>query len=229
MSNKYFPCCLVGDYIALYQTQREALKTKFQEKDDFIQRLMAEKAAMQANVTQLQVLVRKVLAQQGHTSSLQPAQQGGHPSSPQGLHNKAYLPSTPRTPSSPQVSDAPSSSSHHLSTPYSSHYEPNVAESASVPFHLRPQHSTDAVDDNTSDADDADLESDLVGVEVEHDSTSFEATDNSHLSGDESRVNTTAAEKIMELLDQLEATSDNSGHCHVMVQCRMCTGELIVV
>ena len=42
-------CGLVvsGEYIALYQSQREALRAKFKEKDSFIQRLISEKEAVQ--------------------------------------------------------------------------------------------------------------------------------------------------------------------------------------
>ncbi len=39
----------IGEYVALYQTQREALREKFLEKDQFIQGLMAEKEAMQVS------------------------------------------------------------------------------------------------------------------------------------------------------------------------------------
>lgn len=40
----------IGEYVALYQTQREALRAKFIEKDEFIQQLMRDKAAMQVSV-----------------------------------------------------------------------------------------------------------------------------------------------------------------------------------
>ena len=38
---------LAGEYVALYQTQRESLKAKFVEKDLFIERLTSEKATIQ--------------------------------------------------------------------------------------------------------------------------------------------------------------------------------------
>ena len=38
-----------GEYISLYQTQRESLKAKFLEKDLFIQQLTNEKAVVQVN------------------------------------------------------------------------------------------------------------------------------------------------------------------------------------
>ena len=37
----------IGEYVALYQTQREALKIKFGEKDRLIQQLIQEKAVLQ--------------------------------------------------------------------------------------------------------------------------------------------------------------------------------------
>lgn len=36
-----------GEYIALYQKQRDALRAKFQEKDTFIQHLVVDRTAMQ--------------------------------------------------------------------------------------------------------------------------------------------------------------------------------------
>ena len=39
----------IGEYIALYQIQREALREKFIEKDHFIQQLIADKTAMQVS------------------------------------------------------------------------------------------------------------------------------------------------------------------------------------
>lgn len=41
------PLLSLGEYIALYQMQREALQVKFQEKDQFIQEIMAEKTITQ--------------------------------------------------------------------------------------------------------------------------------------------------------------------------------------
>ena len=38
-----------GEYITLYQSQREALRAKFKEKDGFIQRLITEKGAVQVS------------------------------------------------------------------------------------------------------------------------------------------------------------------------------------
>ena len=37
----------IGEYVTLYQTQREALKIKFGEKDRLIQQLIQEKAVLQ--------------------------------------------------------------------------------------------------------------------------------------------------------------------------------------
>ena len=37
---------LAGEYISLYQTQREALRAKFQEKDTFIQHLVVDRTSM---------------------------------------------------------------------------------------------------------------------------------------------------------------------------------------
>lgn len=37
----------IGEYISLYQLQRQALKSKFMENDRFVQQVMAEKASMQ--------------------------------------------------------------------------------------------------------------------------------------------------------------------------------------
>ena len=39
----------LGEYISLYQTQRESLKVKFMEKDLFIEQLTNEKAAIQVS------------------------------------------------------------------------------------------------------------------------------------------------------------------------------------
>ncbi len=39
----------IGEYVALYQMQREALRAKFLEKDQFIQQLTAEREAMQVS------------------------------------------------------------------------------------------------------------------------------------------------------------------------------------
>ena len=41
---------LAGEYVALYQTQRESLKAKFVEKDLFIERLTSEKATIQVRM-----------------------------------------------------------------------------------------------------------------------------------------------------------------------------------
>ena len=43
------PLLSLGEYIALYQMQREALQVKFQEKDRFIQEIMAEKTITQVD------------------------------------------------------------------------------------------------------------------------------------------------------------------------------------
>ena len=43
----YIPCCTAGEYVMLYQAQREALRAKFKEKDNFIQQLVSEKEAVQ--------------------------------------------------------------------------------------------------------------------------------------------------------------------------------------
>ena len=40
-------CCTAGEYVMLYQAQREALRAKFKEKDIFIQQLVSEKEAVQ--------------------------------------------------------------------------------------------------------------------------------------------------------------------------------------
>lgn len=40
-----------GEYVTLYQNQREALRAKSREKDHFIQQLMAEKDVVQVTTT----------------------------------------------------------------------------------------------------------------------------------------------------------------------------------
>lgn len=51
--------------------------------------------------------------------------------------------------------------------------------------------------------------------------------DSSHMTEDESHVTTATAEQIMELLDQLEESASVAGD--VVMECRHCTGELMVV
>lgn len=46
----------IGEYITLYQTQREALKAKFLEKDRLIQQLLQEKALLEVSSTNTLVL-----------------------------------------------------------------------------------------------------------------------------------------------------------------------------
>lgn len=43
----------IGEYISLYQTQREALKIKFMEKDRLIQQLLEDKAILEVSFTDL--------------------------------------------------------------------------------------------------------------------------------------------------------------------------------
>ena len=38
---------ITGEYISLYQSQRKALRLQFQQKDDFINKLLNERADMQ--------------------------------------------------------------------------------------------------------------------------------------------------------------------------------------
>lgn len=71
-------------------------------------------------------------------------------------------------------------------------------------------------------------------VDSEIDSGSFLDVENSsYVTEEGSHVTTATAEQIMELLDQLDLTSSlvergrSSGE--VVVQCRQCTGELVVV
>lgn len=53
----------IGEYIALYQTQRQALKAKFSEKDQIITQLSNEHGRMQTKVTQLHQLVMQTLSE----------------------------------------------------------------------------------------------------------------------------------------------------------------------
>ena len=46
----------IGEYITLYQTQREALKAKFLEKDRLIQQLLQEKALLEVSSANTLVL-----------------------------------------------------------------------------------------------------------------------------------------------------------------------------
>ena len=39
--------CILGEYIVLYQTQRESLKKKFEQKDNFITQLIQDKETLQ--------------------------------------------------------------------------------------------------------------------------------------------------------------------------------------
>ncbi|XP_066926327.1 golgin subfamily A member 2-like isoform X1 [Clytia hemisphaerica] len=53
----------IGEYITLYQTQRQAMKDKFTEKDDIINRISNEHGRMQTKVTQLHQLVMQMLSE----------------------------------------------------------------------------------------------------------------------------------------------------------------------
>lgn len=46
----------IGEYVTLYQTQREALKAKFLEKDRLIQQLLQEKALLEVSSSDSLVL-----------------------------------------------------------------------------------------------------------------------------------------------------------------------------
>lgn len=46
----------IGEYVTLYQTQREALKAKFLEKDRLIQQLLQEKALLEVSSSNSLVL-----------------------------------------------------------------------------------------------------------------------------------------------------------------------------
>eukprot|EP00116_Pleurobrachia_bachei_P015501 sb/3475763/ len=48
----------IGEYIALYQSQRQALRTQFRQKDDFISQLLTERSDMQGRISKLQQLVQ---------------------------------------------------------------------------------------------------------------------------------------------------------------------------
>ena len=53
----------IGEYISLYQLQRQALKSKFMENDRFVQQVMAEKASVQVQFNiQLVTFPRKKAA-----------------------------------------------------------------------------------------------------------------------------------------------------------------------
>jgi len=47
----------IGEYIALYQSQRKALRLQFQQKDSFINKLLNERSTMQSHITRLQQLI----------------------------------------------------------------------------------------------------------------------------------------------------------------------------
>lgn len=72
-------------------------------------------------------------------------------------------------------------------------------------------------------------------IDMEDSSSSLvlpDLEDLSHVTEEESHVTTATAEQIMELLDQMEMTFESgsgSGSEGVIVQCRHCTGELLVV
>lgn len=53
----------IGEYIALYQTQRQAMKDKFVEKDEIINRISKEHGRMQSKVSQLHQLVMQMLSE----------------------------------------------------------------------------------------------------------------------------------------------------------------------
>ncbi|XP_019855340.1 PREDICTED: golgin subfamily A member 2-like [Amphimedon queenslandica] len=50
----------IGEYVALYQTQREALKIKFAEKDRLIEQLTQEKAMLELRFREVQSLVKQL-------------------------------------------------------------------------------------------------------------------------------------------------------------------------
>ncbi|XP_065918604.1 golgin subfamily A member 2-like isoform X2 [Dysidea avara] len=51
----------IGEYIVLYQTQRESLKKKFDQKDRFITQLIQDKETLQGKLTELQDLVKRLV------------------------------------------------------------------------------------------------------------------------------------------------------------------------
>ena len=59
----YIILFLAGEYVALYQTQRESLKAKFVEKDLFIERLTSEKANIQVRMNNNHTCLSILLAQ----------------------------------------------------------------------------------------------------------------------------------------------------------------------
>eukprot|EP00731_Ephydatia_muelleri_P023993 Em0016g264a len=65
----------IGEYISLYQLQRQALKSKFMENDRFVQQVTAEKASMQAKLQELQGLVKQLLAERATNPSLSTGRQ----------------------------------------------------------------------------------------------------------------------------------------------------------
>ncbi|XP_053329155.1 golgin subfamily A member 2-like isoform X3 [Spea bombifrons] len=53
----------IGEYIALYQSQRAILKQRHQEKEDYVSRLAQEKEEMKAKLLELQVLVTRLVTE----------------------------------------------------------------------------------------------------------------------------------------------------------------------
>ena len=116
-------CVCAGEYITLYQTQREALRAKFKEKDDFIQQLISEKQALQVlmeggpcvdwhlclsqvQLGEVQRLMKQLVNERPHHITPSPSPTPPIPSSPSSLplhlqqlssHHHQALPSPPRT------------------------------------------------------------------------------------------------------------------------------------
>ncbi|XP_063687768.1 golgin subfamily A member 2-like [Bolinopsis microptera] len=50
----------IGEYISLYQSQRQALRLQFQQKDNLINKLLNERSDMQAHISRLQQLITEL-------------------------------------------------------------------------------------------------------------------------------------------------------------------------
>lgn len=66
-----FVVCDAGEYVQLYQMQRQVLRRKHDEKDEYISRLARDRQQMQDKVAQLQALVMQLLQDRNMLHSYQ--------------------------------------------------------------------------------------------------------------------------------------------------------------
>lgn len=198
----------IGDYITLYQAQRDALKSRFKEKDQCIEQLMQEKSSMQVKLHELQALVRQVLSERG-----------GVPSQPTVEHK-------PRPP--PTVS-VPTQS--HTSSDLPLHLRPqSKVTSVDVHEHHLESFIEEQLNDSPRNTNNSRMTLDDSHAAM---NTSHASEDMSHVTFGESQVtvdgdsfvSTATTEQILHLLDELD--TDKAPPVHI--PCRVCVGPVLHV